>query len=209
MHTCKLIAAFSALLIASLSVGCEGFFVDPVLTGVSVGPAATIQTGTTMQMTALGTYNDGSQKKLTSGMYWNSGSPNIASVSTSGLVRGIAPGQSVISGSAESVSGSATVTVIIGGLTNIQIRSQDGFTNITYGSSEQFIATGTANGVPIDVTNSVTWSTNPQVINNVSIDSNTGLLTTTSGGTALVQFEVTATDPTTGMSDTLNFTVHP
>src|SRR6476659_10179606 len=138
MHEWRVMGAIIALIFAAVGIGCEGFFVDPVLTGISVGPAATIQTGTTIQMTAVGTYNDGSQKKLTSGnMFWNSDTPNVATVSPSGLVKGIGPGQSVISASADAVSGSATVTVIVGGLTNIQITSQDGFTNIQYGSSEQ------------------------------------------------------------------------
>ena len=144
-----------------------------------------------------------------SNTFWSSGTPSVATISQSGLVTGVGPGQSVITAASETVSGSATMTVIVGGLTSIQVTSQDGFTNITYGSSEQFVATGTANGEHIDITDSVTWSTNPRSIPNVSIDSSRGLLTTTSGGTAIVQFEVIATDPTTGISDGINFTVRP
>jgi hypothetical protein len=98
--------------------------------------------------------------------------------------------------------------VIVGNLTSIKVTSQDGFTSITYGSNEQFVATGTANGQQIVITDSVNWSTNPAVIPNVSIDTKTGLLTTTSGLTNLVQFEVIATDPTTGIAGTTNFAVH-
>jgi len=47
------------------SNGCD-FFVDPVLTGMAVGPSATIQTGNTVQMNAVGTFNDGSQNDLKS-----------------------------------------------------------------------------------------------------------------------------------------------
>ena len=42
----------------------------------------------------------------------------------------------------------------LGSLTSIKVTSQDGLSNITYGSSEQFVATGTANGEQIDITNS-------------------------------------------------------
>jgi hypothetical protein len=98
--------------------------------------------------------------------------------------------------------------VIIGNLTSLQVTSQDGFNSIVYGSNEQFVATGTANGQQFNLTNSVTWSTDPAVIPNVSIDSKSGLLTTTSGLTTLVQFNVVATDPTTGISGTMKFTVH-
>jgi trimeric autotransporter adhesin len=209
MQACKTVGTSITLLAIVLGLGCEGFFVDPVLTGITVGPGVTIQTGTTVQMSAVGTFNDGSQKRLSSNVFWSSASPNIATVSSSGIVNGVAPGQSQITGSSETVSGSATVTVTIGGLTSIQVTAKDGLTNITYGRSEQFIATGTANGHQIDITNSVSWSTNPSSIPSVSIDSNTGLLTTTSGPTDVVQFEVIATDQSTGISDALNFTVRP
>jgi Bacterial Ig-like domain (group 2) len=198
------------LLIVGLGLlGCEGFFVDPVLTGIAVGPAATIQTGNTLQMSAVGTYNDGSQKSLSDGVFWSSGTPATATVNSSGIVKGITPGQSTISGASGTVVGSATVTVALGGLTAIQVTSKDGFFNITYGSSEQFVATGTANGVQIDITNTVTWSTDPSPIPSVSIDSNSGLLTTTSGPNQPVQFDVVATDLPTGISDRLSFIVRP
>ena len=200
--------AVVALLGIAFGLGCEGFFVDPVLTGVAVGPAATIQTGTTIQMIATGSYNDGSQKKLSKNVYWASATPKVATIDTTGVVKGVGSGQSVISAAAETVTGSATITVIVGNLSSIAVTSQNGFNNITYGSSEQFVATGTASGQQIDLTTSVNWSTNPAVIPNVSIDTNTGLLTTTSGLTNLVQFDVIATDPTTGISGSMQFTVH-
>ena len=205
----KLAGAFTALLVFAMGLGCEGFFVEPVLTGMSVGPAATIQTGTTIQMIAIGTYNDGSQKKLTSGVYWGSGTPNVATVDTSGVVKGVEPGQATITAAKDTMTASAMVTVAIGGLTSIQVTTADGLTSIAFGSTEQFVATGTANGVQIDITNSVTWSTSPTIISHVSIAPNTGLLTTSSGPTDVVQFDVVATDPPSGLSNRMGFTVHP
>lgn len=205
----KLAGAFTALLVFAMGLGCEGFFVEPVLTGMSVGPAATIQTGTTIQMIAIGTYNDGSQKKLTSGVHWGSGTPNVATVDTSGVVKGVEPGQATITAAKDTMTASAMVTVAIGGLTSIQVTTADGLTSIAFGSTEQFVATGTANGVQIDITNSVTWSTSPTIISHVSIAPNTGLLTTSSGPTDVVQFDVVATDPPSGLSNRMGFTVHP
>ncbi len=202
------IAATFPILTLALALGCNGFFVDPVLTGIAVGPALTIQTGNTVQMSAVGTYDDGSHKTLSSNVFWSSGTDTVATVSKSGMVAGVGPGQATITGASGTVVGSATITVTIGGLTSIQVTSQDGLRNITYGSSEQFVATGTANGQQINITDSVTWSTNPSPPS-VSIDSRSGLLTTTSGPATAVQFEVIATDPTTGISDSINFTVTP
>jgi hypothetical protein len=206
----KRLAGVAVLLVALLQPGCEGFFVEPVLTGITVGPSATIQTGTTVQMNAVGTFNDGTQKNLSSSrVFWSSATPSIATISTSGLVTGLSPGQAQITGASGTVTGTVTVTVTIGGLTSIKVTTADGLTSIAYGSSEQFVATGTANGQTIDITDSVHWSTSPTSINDVSIASDTGLLTTTSGPPAAVQFVVVAIDPTTGISGQINFTVHP
>jgi hypothetical protein len=204
----KLMAALTVVLLVMVGPGCEGFFVNPVLTGLTVGPSATVQTGGSVQMSAVGAYNDGSQKKL-SGVYWSSNPPTVATVSASGLVTGVEPGQVTITGSKETASGTATITVTIGGLTSIRVTSQDGVTSIAYGGTEQFVATGTANGKTIDITNSVTWSTSPSSIQSVSIASTTGMLITLSGPTTAAPFLVVATDPTTGISGQMTFIVHP
>jgi len=207
MRQWRVVTAFTLLLVVAFAVGCEGFFVDPVLTGMTVGPSATIQTGTTLQMSAVGTYNDGSQKYLKA-VHWSTGTPTVASVGNSGLVTGVGPGKAVISGSAETVTGSASVTVALAGLTSIKVTTADGLSSIPYGSTEQFVATGTANGTEIDITDSVTWGTSPSSINNVSISTG-GVLITTSGPTTTVQFLVVAVDPTTGISGQMSFSVHP
>ena len=209
MQKLRLVAAFALMVSLGLWLSCEGFFVKPVLTGLVVGPAATIQTGNSVQMSAVGTFDDGSQKHLTSGVYWSSGTPNVASISKSGTVTGAEPGQTTITGAAETLTATATITVTLVGLTSIQVTTQDGVTSIPYGNSEQFVATGTANGQKIDITTSVTWSTSPNSITDVNISSKTGLLTTTSGSTNVVQFAVVATDPTTNISGQINFIVHP
>jgi hypothetical protein len=49
----------------------------------------------------------------------------------------------------------------VSGLTSIQVSTADGLTSIPYGGTEQFVATGRANGEQIDITNSVLWSTSP------------------------------------------------
>ncbi len=74
----QLLAALATLFLLALAIGCTGFFVNPTLTGVTVGPTATIQQGKTVQMTATGTYNDGSTKTITSGVFWSSGTTNCS-----------------------------------------------------------------------------------------------------------------------------------
>lgn len=204
----QIAGAFAVLLAFALGVGCNGFFVNPTLTGITVGPTTSVQTGSTVQMSAVGTYNDGTTSTLSSGVYWSSSDTGIASVNKSGLVSGVSPGQATITGASGTVSGSATITVTLGGLTSIKVTSSDGTTSNTFGNSEQFVATGTANGKQYDITDSVTWSTNPTSITDVSIDS-TGDLTSSTGPTTSVTFQVVATDPTTGISGSMTYTLNP
>jgi uncharacterized protein YjdB len=203
----QLLLAFTTLLMVALAVGCRGFFVNPTLTGITVGPTATIQQGKTVQMSATGTFDDGTTKALSKGVVWSSATQSVATIdSTTGIVTGVSPGTSVITGALGSVSGTATITVTLANITAIKVTSTD--SSIKYGQTEQFKATATANGQQVDVTNSVTWTTNPSSITDVSIDSSTGLLTTTSGGTTPVTFFVVATDPASGISGQESFTVN-
>jgi trimeric autotransporter adhesin len=204
----QLLLAFAALAMLALSLGCTGFFVNPTLTGITVGPTATIQQGKTVQMSATGTYSDGTTKTLGKGVFWSSATQSVATVdSTTGIVTGVSPGTSVITGALGSVSGTATITVTLANITAIKVTSTD--SSVKYGTPEQFKATATANGQQVDVTNSVTWTTNPTSITDVSIDSTTGLLTTTAGPTTPVTFTVIATDPASGIFGQESFTVTP
>src|ERR1700722_5509990 len=60
----RLMGAFAALATLALAMSCRGFFVKPTLTAISIGPVTpTIFTGNidnTVQMFAVGTFNDGS-----------------------------------------------------------------------------------------------------------------------------------------------------
>ena len=73
----EILAAFATLLLFAVGVGCHGFFVDPVLTSVTVGPTATINQGGTVQESAVGTYNDGSSNSLTN-VQWSSDTVSVA-----------------------------------------------------------------------------------------------------------------------------------
>src|SRR6202167_1108509 len=96
-------AAFATLLLFAVGVACNGFFVDPVLTSVTVGPTATINQGGTVQESAVGTYNDGSSKSLTN-VQWSSDTESVATVASTGLVTGVSPGSATITGASGTVS---------------------------------------------------------------------------------------------------------
>ena len=89
----------------------------PLLTGLSVTPVApAIQSGSTLQLTATGTFSDTSTSDLTDQVTWSSSTPAVATVSATGLVN--APGV-----------GSATIIASdSGGLTASTNLAVQGFT---------------------------------------------------------------------------------
>ena len=83
-----------------------------VLVAVTASPlVANVPKGGTQQLTATGLYSDGTSKDLTGTVNWSSSDPSIASVSTSGLLSGVAVGQAVVSAVAPSLSVPGITTV--------------------------------------------------------------------------------------------------
>ncbi len=84
----------------------------PTLTSITVAPeSATIQTGSTRQFTATGTYSDGSTENLTSLVTWDSTDKAVATIDDDGLATGTGEGTATISAAYDGKSGSATLTV--------------------------------------------------------------------------------------------------
>jgi Bacterial Ig-like domain (group 2) len=156
----RLIGAFTLLAALALAASCNGFFVDPTLTAVSVGPQGlTLTVNQQFQMSATGTYSpNGSQKTLTSGVTWSSSDPTTVSVGqTSGIATGVQVGQATITaaaGSCSACSGSTTVTVVLTGVTSVVVTPSN--QSVTAGNSVYF--TAKANGAT-DITNAgATWT---------------------------------------------------
>jgi len=204
------LASLATLFLLAFGVGCKGFFVDPTLTGVQVGPTGSIQQTKTVQESATGTFDDGTTKVLSSssGVVWSIADvdgtgTNVATISSSGLVTGTSPGQATVTGSVGSVSGSATITVTLTGITSVQVTPQTA--TVPSGSSQTFVAK--ANGGETVITASVNWVVSSGNVAGVSIDPTTGIVTTTAGDTGVVT--ITATDPGTGIvSNTATLTIN-
>lgn len=178
----RLLASFLFL----FAVGCNGFFVNPTLTSVTVGPSATIDQNGTVQMSAVGTYNDGSTSTL-SDVFWSSSETSVASVSTSGLVTGISPGSTTITGASGTVSGTATVTVSLSNVTGLKINPTTATAVIN--GTQSFTAMATvSSGNPVDVTSTATWS-----ISSTSTGSTSDFTVTGGQDPAVVTVQSTAT----------------
>ena len=158
----RVLGAFAALLTLALAASCEGFFVNPTLTSVSVGPQnLSLNINATHQMTATGTYSDGTQKTLNSGVTWSSSDSTAVTVGqSSGVVTGVASGSATITGSAGSCSacsGSTTVTVALQGVTSITVTPSS--QSATRGGSTVYFTAKANNST--DITNpsgGATWT---------------------------------------------------
>ncbi len=164
-------------------VGCRGFFVNPTLTSLTIGPLTpTVTQGQTFQMSATGTYDDGSTSDLTGKASWTSDNPSCATVgSATGLITAATTVATTcttnIGASVGTVSASSTVaTVTPGTLSAITLSASTA--SPTAGSSLTFTAKGTYTGTTQqqDITTLVTWNN----------DNTTALTLTQGSGSATV-----------------------
>lgn len=181
-----ILCALLATVIVVACTACNGFFVDPVLTSVQVGPAGvTLLVNAVQQYQATGTYNDGSVKALSS-IVWSSSPTSSASISPTGLVKGIAAGAVTITASSGTVSGTASLTVQTAPLQSITVTPANPTVSLSSGGlTKQFTATAKyTDGTTQDVTATVTWTSTVQLT--ATIDA-TGLATGRSVGTTSIQ----------------------
>jgi hypothetical protein len=192
----RLLAAFTALLMLALAAGCRGFFVNPTLQSISVAPSTgSVAPAGTIQMTATGTFDDGSTSNVTSQSSWQSSDTTVATVgNNTGLVKAAAtiaspPGITTITATDGAFTNTATVTVCPV-VTSITITPST--TNPAAGAQITFIANAVFSGSlnQQDVTADVTWTI-----------SNTAVIPSISAGAATVSSD--ASGLTTTVSATL------
>ena len=116
-----------------------------------------IAKGTIDELTAIGTFSDGSSQNLTNSVTWNSLNPAAVKINASGVATGVNAGSSNISASQNGVaSNTITLAVTAAVLKSIIIGADN--TPIAKGTSNQFIALGTfSDGTLQDLTDSANW----------------------------------------------------
>jgi hypothetical protein len=204
----QLVTAFATLFLFALGIGCSGFFVDPVLTSIAVGPTATINQGATVQESAVGTYNDGSTKTLSSGVQWSSSDSTAATVTNAGLVTGTAPGSATITAAYQTTSGTSAITVSLGNVTALKITPLTGNTAVNVPSPAYFAyATVAGDNTPVDVSPTATWTTTSSTVT-INVPSTTGVgVTFTDTVSESVTIQATYTSTTT-LTATATLTVN-
>jgi len=134
--------------------GGEG---GPRLTQIVLTPAnPTITKGLSQQFTATGSYDDGTQRTLSSGVTWQTSQSAVASINAAGSVTGAGQGVAQISATYEGVRGATSVTVAAAALISIAITPSQ--SSLPIGESEQLTASGQfSDGTTQDLTQSVAW----------------------------------------------------
>jgi len=182
---------FLASLLALTLVGCGGGSLsstgNPIipavtLTTITVAPGSqTIAAGSQRQFTATGNYSNHTSKDLTSSVTWKSSAANVASISTTGLVKVLGAGQTTISATLKAIDGSVALTAT-DNLVSITISASEA--NVNVGSDLQLTAMGTfQDGKPATPIANVTWTSSDKTDATIS---NLGVLTGLHGGQVTV-----------------------
>jgi hypothetical protein len=177
----KLRAAGAVAVLAglALALSCRGFFVKPTLSSLAVGPATpNIFVGTidnTVQMFAVGTFNDGSTG--TTPVTWSITPAGVADLTAGGLATSQSTGTATITATSSTnpaITGTQPLTVSIACTSAITITPSTGALTAD-AITISFMAS--CNGGQ-DITASATW-----------VSSNTGIATVSAGVVSATQTE--------------------
>jgi uncharacterized protein YjdB len=162
---------------ASVTVGA------PVLVSIAVSPNPTsLPVGESENLTATGSYSDGSTQNLTQSVAWSSGSA-AASVSSAGIVLAKAQGNAVISATSNSLTGTASVNVTAAVATSLSVNPST--LTILLGDTGQFQAVENfSDGTTQNVTSSASWSSSQPSIATIN---STGAVAALLVGTTTVE----------------------
>ena len=176
------------------------------LVSIAVTPGnASIAAGNTQQFAATGTYSDGSAQNLTSTAAWSSSAPGVATITPGGLATGVKTGQSSLSATLGSITGSAALAVTAPVLVSIAVTP--GNASIAVGTKQQFTATGTYSDASTqNLTSTAAWSSSAPSVATISDASGSqGLATTASLGTTTMQATSGAINGSTPLTVTAGF----
>jgi trimeric autotransporter adhesin len=205
----KIAASLLMLVLLALIAGCNGFFVNPTLSSITITPSSPTLTAVnqTEQLTATGTYSDGTTNNITasSGTAWNSSDTAAVTINNTGLMKAISITQSssvtiTVTNTTSSGAVSGTATVCVGSTCTtssaISVTCDQGTTislsgNGGVGSEVEFTATQDGS----TVSSTATWSSSNSSV--ISISSTGGGIASLEGtGTATITANVSGTTGT-------------
>jgi len=194
-----LMLAFGALVAAAIGAACNGFFVEPTVTSIAIGPTGlTVGPSDTLQFVASGTMSDGSPNQIvTDKCFWNSSNSAAGSIGTNnGLFTAVTvseltspPQQSTITAAYQALTPATATVSVCPAVTSLTITASP--TSFPFGTTPTITFTATAvfatGGGNQTVTNEVSWNiSNTSVISSISDGQGTVLSGTTTGESTTV-----------------------
>lgn len=155
----KVLGAGQATIVATLKSvkGSTGLTATDSLVSIAISAGGSnVDVGSALQLTAMGTFQDGKPATPLANVTWTSSDLSKATVSSSGLVNGLHGGQVTVTAQSGSVSKDAqfSVTALLQTLTVSPIGA-----GVLVGGHQQFSASGLFNdGTVQDLTASASWS---------------------------------------------------
>jgi hypothetical protein len=171
------------------------------LASISISPSnPSIPLKVGQQFKATGKYSDATTFDLTTQVAWSSSNASAATIASNGQATAVAPGNTTISATLGSISGSTSLAVTTATLSSISITpGNPSIPSTPQGVSEQLTATGTfSDGKTFALTTQVAWSS-----------SNTSVATIASSGqaTAVARGNTTISAPLGSISGSTLLTV--
>jgi hypothetical protein len=157
------------------------------LTAITITPGTvTVPNQFSVQLSATGTFEDGSEQGLTSSATWTGSPGSVVAVSdadgSKGLTTGASQGTGTVTALFAGVAGSAHVQVTNATLTSITISPSH--PSISLGSSQQFTAVGSfSDGSTLNLINRVTWSSSNA---GVAVIGSNGMAVSAGAGTTTI-----------------------
>ncbi len=174
------------------------------LVSIAVTPQrASLTPNHSIQLSATGTFSDGSSQDLSSTVAWLSTPTSTLTISSTGLAMANSPGASSVTAIRGNITGSDTIIIALPTLASIALSPQS--ISLTPSHSAQLKAIGTYSDASTqDISASVTWAASP---NGVVAVNNTGLATGKAlgaGTITTVSAGVSATAAVAVVAPTLN-----
>jgi trimeric autotransporter adhesin len=170
---------------------------SPTQITLVISPASLqIANQTASQLSATGTFADGSTQDLTSVVNWTSSTASVATVGyQTGVVAALSPGQSTITATLGPTTATAQLTVTNATLSSIAISPAN--PTITLGSSEQFTATGSFSDGTSQSLLGVNWISSSAA---VAAMNRAGLANATGSGRATITADFNGVGGSTGIA---------
>ena len=160
------------------------------LSSIAISPGTPLLAkGRTQQLSVIATMTDSSTENITSRVTWGSSDQTKATVSSGGLLTGVAVGSATMTASDATSGKSATATATVTAAEATGLSIDQSSPALAVGSTLQITATATfSDATTLDVTDSVTWALTSS--NGFATIATTGLI---SGGTGAGTDTVRAT----------------